>query len=448
MRYNNPYMRKEAAAPAASPVATRPELIDYRNKLKDTNRRISDLEQRLNSGNVDRYTYEDRSRMLNDRRTKLLAGYANARKNSQQPATPAQPKQPQVLSTPKQQTPSNDMSKQPIPTGAGVTPADNPNNPESFNNENGVYGINATGAQGAQSALGNTGKTDADAKDMGVPVNQEGAAASAETPDTLPAQQQQEQPAEEVSVDPAVAIAATKQELTDKGYTVGDDNTVYNKDGIAIGTIDDTGAFTGPNGEGLEFIADAEKAGVAYHKEQQRQKAAEIAAKNPKYNTDIKAWYTDFNFEDPSSWIPRLLAGLLGATLGGVLSKNPLGAVLGGVAGWGLGGGAASNWDTLFSTEEQRTQKAAATAEQQAKKQDFDHKVKLTVQTIKVSGDPNIDIEAHKQIRQRLEDMEKAVKLAEVRGERAPLLQNKYKAMQQRYKQWLTQMQNLYGKNF
>lgn len=488
MRYNNPYIRKGAAAPAASPVATRPELIDYRNKLKDANRRISDLKQRRTSGNVDLYTYENQSRMLNEQRTKVLEDYANARKNSQQPATPAQPKQPLVQPKQKQE-----QAQKPayVPTAEEQTAARtavqqrlDANNPmkswrtpiQEWLQPKDVFGNPlATGTPAKQQLKGNSsGSTDKgsdlngsgtlndrddyaileskiselegygysvdkesgsvkdsngkvvayvkedgtvegldgnpvdlsstqtpDGKDMGEEVIKPA------TPDTPSAQQLQaqstedpdypEMPEDQVPEDIATAEKAsapfnTAATWTEAGYKVDNDGNIFDGDEL-IGTIDENGAARIGNAIKSVEMSPEE------HKEQKRQKAAENGAKNPKYNTDIKAWYTDFNFEDPSSWIPRLLAGLLGATLGGTLFKSPLGAVLGGVAGWGLGGGAASNWDTLFSTEEQRAQKALAESAAAEKNKAFKTAVDQTVDDLMVTGNPS-DHEAYIKIRQ------------------------------------------------
>ena len=66
-----------------------------------------------------------------------------------------------------------------------------------------------------------------------------------------------------------------------------------------------------------------------------------------KYDTDWKNWFGNVKFDDPSSWIPRLLSALLATAIVGGITGNGWAAAGAAPLGWGLGGAVQSNWNNI-----------------------------------------------------------------------------------------------------
>lgn len=66
-----------------------------------------------------------------------------------------------------------------------------------------------------------------------------------------------------------------------------------------------------------------------------------------KYDTNWKNWFGNVKFDDPDTWIPRLLTSLLMMSVVGGFSGNGWAAMGAAPLGWGLGGAIQSNWDNI-----------------------------------------------------------------------------------------------------
>ena len=66
-----------------------------------------------------------------------------------------------------------------------------------------------------------------------------------------------------------------------------------------------------------------------------------------KYDTNWKNWFGNVKFDDPATWIPRLLTSLLMMSVVGGFSGNGWAAMGAAPLGWGLGGAIQSNWDNI-----------------------------------------------------------------------------------------------------
>ena len=74
-----------------------------------------------------------------------------------------------------------------------------------------------------------------------------------------------------------------------------------------------------------------------------------------KYDTNWKNWFGNVKFEDPSTWIPRLLTAILMMSVVGAFSNNGTAAFSSAPLGWGLGGAVQNNWNNIKQDWNERT---------------------------------------------------------------------------------------------
>jgi hypothetical protein len=293
----------------------------------------------------------------------------SATKTDQQKVLPAQ--QPQQTNA--KTLPQNANKTKPVAStqATGTTTGKNTVQPQVTGTTTTNAGKNAVQSQGTTGATGSSsaqlqGTTSSPVQSQGTPgnstVQQQGTTVKANPPSSEYTNTESwEQLEQKQTADEEASYNRSpediKNDLADKGFVVGQQGNVMDPNTKEVlGQVDPSGNLVDDHGNTI----DVEK--IKSPAETKRQEDASNAAKSGQYDTNIAGWYTDFKFEDPSSWIPRVLAGLLGAIVGGTLTDNPLGAVVGGALGWGAGGGVQKNWTQLFGSD---AEKQALAAQQQ-----------------------------------------------------------------------------------